>query len=107
MSHRKRVYLLGANGYLGRNLIRRWAECPFEVVPVLRPGKSSDGTLTPATLTRNIESLDLSLVLGVVNCAALADLAACDRDEAGSYESNVALALEVGSVAKRFGVPLV
>ncbi len=100
------VFVIGASGYLGSNLVRVLAP-RFSTVGVSR---NAPRTATSVPFAEWVAMLDDVLAREpalVVNAAAIADIARCESDPAEAEAVNHTLAREIGSICAARRVPLV
>jgi dTDP-4-dehydrorhamnose reductase len=103
--------LLGASGFLGRNLLRDWSRTDPElrVLAVSRDPRRAQGLAGPAGLAWEaypgwLAGLDRMLTAGdpvtVIHLAAMADHGACERDPAAALEANCGTAVDAAEACR-------
>lgn len=112
------ILLLGASGFLGRNLLRDWSEVApgpslvgvsrHPVAPGAIPGPPGLHWLPFAGWERSLEDLRTHGADPVViHLIALADHAACQRDPEAAMQANVATTVQAAQVCCRLAVPFI
>ncbi|MBS1962180.1 MAG: sugar nucleotide-binding protein [Bdellovibrionales bacterium] len=111
----KRILLLGASGYLGRNLLQEWSEEPLEVVAVTRDAARPAwlDRLSPGAKHLHFPSVDdlsaLTSILGpetgVVNSVAIATLPECEKNPEGARAINAVLPERLARYCRDHGAP--
>ena len=95
------IILLGANGFLGRNLQHYWKKAQVIVTPILR-----DETFEQWT-ARAVEYDAQGHHVSIVNCIAISELAACEKDPAGAMAINAELPKRIGIFSREHGMPFI
>lgn len=103
------VVLLGASGFLGNNL-RQLASLSLghTWIPVNRKPDESRGEIAFAEWEDHVKRLmKRGVIPTVINCVALADVVACERNPTEAWHINVELAVRIGHACRDYGIRLV
>jgi dTDP-4-dehydrorhamnose reductase len=100
------VFVLGAGGYLGSNLVR--ALTPrFGVIAVGRAAARTPATAPFADWVAALDEVRANDAVLVVNTIAIADIARCEADPVAADDVNHAIARDVAAACAQRRVPLV
>lgn len=95
------VLLLGASGFLGRNLRRTGLGAECRLVPILGRATVAKGEVEFKNWKEHLSDLQKKgRRVAVVNCVAIAELAACVADPAAARKANVEVAVDAARYCK-------